>query len=67
MRKKDGSLVIIDFGLSSFLSEEKNQYKKRGFIGTPRYASCAAHKGECQKPKDDIESLLYVLAVAYCK
>lgn len=54
MRKKDGSLVIIDFGLSLFLSEPKNQNKKRGFVGTPRYASCAAHKGECQKPKDDI-------------
>lgn len=41
--------------------------KKRGFIGTPRYASLAAHNGCAQKPKDDIESLLYVLGTIYMK
>ena len=28
--------------------------KKKGFIGTPRYASVAAHQGLAQGPKDDI-------------
>jgi hypothetical protein len=41
--------------------------KKKGFIGTPRYASIAAHIGQDQSKKDDIESLLYNLAYIYFK
>lgn len=62
MRNKKGGLVIIDFGLSSLLPRAQvPKSKKIGFIGTPRYASIAAHQGIAQNPKDDIESLLYVL------
>lgn len=50
MRNAQGSLCIIDFGLSavynSSLSENiQKENKKRGFVGTPRYASIAAHNG----------------------
>lgn len=41
--------------------------QKKGFIGTPRYASLASHKGLTQLPKDDIESLLYVVGSLYLK
>ena len=41
--------------------------RKRGFVGTPRYASVAAHKGTIQGPKDDIESMLYVLGSMVAK
>lgn len=41
--------------------------KKKGFIGTPRYASISAHLGQDQSKKDDIESLLYNLAFLYFK
>lgn len=65
MRNTKGSLVIIDFGLSAVLplnySSTIHKQKKRGFIGTPRYASIAAHQGLVQTPKDDIESLFYVI------
>ena len=47
MRNAKGSLVIIDYGLSAVLplnySSTFTKQKKRGFIGTPRYASIAAH------------------------
>lgn len=64
MRNGKGGLVIIDFGLSTILPPNCSsivKQKKRGFIGTPRYASISAHKGLIQTPKDDIESLLYVM------
>ena len=65
MRNSKGALVIIDFGLSAILplnyASTITKQKKRGFIGTPRYASIAAHQGFIQTPKDDIESLFYVI------
>lgn len=66
MKDDNGNYVLIDFGLSSIVSQNQKQ-KRRGFIGTPRYASLAAHNGECQTGKDDIESLLYILAFFYMK
>ena len=58
MRNNLGALVIIDFGLSNLKKDNENigdvKGKKRGFIGTPRYASIAAHHGQIQMPKDDI-------------
>lgn len=67
MRDEHGSLYIIDYGLSFLQAPAKGKEKKRGFIGTPRYASLAAHKGLVQKSKDDIESLMYLLAFLYMK
>lgn len=57
MRNNLGALVIIDFGLSNLKKDTDNidvKGKKRGFIGTPRYAPIAAHHGQIQMPKDDI-------------
>lgn len=58
MKNNLGALVIIDFGLSNLKKDTDNvrdvKGKKRGFIGTPRYASIAAHNGQIQMPKDDI-------------
>jgi hypothetical protein len=38
---------LIDFGLSKKISDSKQLYHhhKNGMIGTPRYASIAAHEG----------------------
>lgn len=65
MRDFNGDLVVIDYGLSHIKSGAKE--RPSGFIGTPRYASIAAHKRKSQNKKDDIESLLYVLAFMYLK
>ena len=50
MRNFDGSVILIDFGLSSIVTNQSfpslNADKikhKRGFVGTPRYASICAH------------------------
>jgi hypothetical protein len=53
MRNDSGNLVIIDFGLSIYTNPNIFE-SNRGFVGTPRYASLAAHLGLAQKPKDDI-------------
>ena len=37
----------------------------RPFVGTTRYASIAAHKGQELGRKDDVEGLLYVLLLLY--
>jgi len=34
---------------------------KKSFIGTTRYASCAAHRGDEIGRKDDLESLFFVI------
>jgi serine/threonine protein kinase len=71
MRNGKGQLYIIDFGLSMLRLAENNpstnNNKKQGFVGTPRYASLAAHNGFIQQPKDDIESLLYIVGALYSK
>ncbi len=40
-------------------------HSNKPFIGTTRYASLAAHKGQELSRKDDIESLIYVLIFLY--
>lgn len=67
MRTETGTLAIIDFGLSKKYVPVSKFADTLGFIGTPRYASLAAHRGIHQAPKDDIESLLYVLGFIYLK
>ncbi|CAD8188961.1 unnamed protein product [Paramecium octaurelia] len=61
---KNGSdkIYLIDFGISKDSdSNFINKKKSFSFIGTSRYASLAAHQGIEQTPKDDLESLGYVL------
>lgn len=64
---KNASIVyMIDFGLSkTFMDNGKhipNTFKKRGLVGTARYASVNAHLGNELSRKDDLESLMYMLA-----
>jgi serine/threonine protein kinase len=55
---------LVDFGIAKFyrnLSEHVELKEGRPFIGTRRYASLAAHRGEEIGRKDDLESLGFVL------
>ncbi|CAD8057210.1 unnamed protein product [Paramecium sonneborni] len=67
MSKDNESLYIVDFGISKvYCVQGEHMYilpfrKDKTFIGTPRYASIAAHMGYEISRKDDIESLFYVI------
>jgi casein kinase I family protein HRR25 len=57
---------LIDFGLSKIyrdpVTKSHNEARKGiGMIGTPRYCSMNAHKGEDLSRRDDLESLGYVI------
>ncbi|CAD8115323.1 unnamed protein product [Paramecium sonneborni] len=54
---------LIDFGIAKDLTKKQKQTNQQQipFIGTSRYASIAAHLGEEQDRKDDLEALGYVL------
>ena len=60
MRNNEGELILVDFGLSLLIPETtsfkvlEESKEVKGFIGTPRYASIAAHNGISQTAKDDI-------------
>ncbi|CAD8098061.1 unnamed protein product [Paramecium primaurelia] len=56
---KPNFIFLIDFGLSQRI--ELKQYPKKVFVGSLRYASRQAHKGNPLGYKDDLECLLYVL------
>lgn len=63
------TLVLVRFiafrvNICTFCSKFKSFRpfrKDKTFIGTPRYASIAAHMGYEISRKDDIESLFYVI------
>ena len=69
MTEVDGKIqyTLIDFGISYSLKSEKEFKEIKGFIGTPRYASIAAHNNQWQTKKDDLEAFFYVLAFCYFK
>lgn len=66
-------LYLVDFGISKFYRDSKGAHmynilryfrvfkENKPFIGTTRYASIAAHKGQELSRKDDLESLGYML------
>ncbi|CAD8181809.1 unnamed protein product [Paramecium octaurelia] len=56
---RPGFVHLIDFGLSQKAGQSISQNKV--FVGSLRYASRWAHKGNQLHYKDDLESLLYVL------
>ena len=62
-------IYCIDFGLSKKFrnagGEHISQNKKKGFCGTARFASIAAHKFVDQSRKDDLESIAYILIYLY--
>lgn len=63
------NLFIYDFGLAKFLKEQDKESKEDTYnlIGTLRYASTRAHKGNCLSYRDDLESLLYSLVYIFRK
>lgn len=64
MFDENEKVFLIDFGISGIYNGKTTCSRKAHgseFIGTPRYASLAAHDGEVIRFKDDLESLLYVL------
>ena len=52
------NVFLIDLGIGAKYGA---QGKVKCFVGTSRYASITAHMCVSQMPKDDIESLLYVM------
>lgn len=59
MLNSKGEYIFIDLGISKKLNphtvnHETQARRGKGFIGTPRYASVAAHKGLEQSKKDDL-------------
>lgn len=60
-------VYIIDFGLSKRVILEDGSHisyceNKGGLTGTPRYASVSSHMCIEQSRRDDLESLLYIMA-----
>ena len=62
---RDTTLYLIDFGLSRKILDNKNNHipfkENRGVLGTVRYISINAHKGNEQGRRDDLESLFYII------
>jgi len=56
---KNGSLVLIDFGVAVTLEDIK--HNKAHCVCTPRFASLASLMGRSPSAKDDLESLAYTL------
>lgn len=63
--ENNNQVYLIDFGISKVYRDAYGRHipwrDKKSFIGTARYASCAAHEGIEISRKDDLESLSYVL------
>jgi serine/threonine protein kinase len=63
---KNGELYIIDFGFSTFFTENTSMTNTQPnklhntIIGTPKYVSYYVHCGEEYGPRDDMISLGYI-------
>ena len=61
----DKTITLIDFGLGKIYSTKNlrnNEIKNNNyFVGTPMFASTSALSGLLQLPKDNVESLFYVM------
>ncbi|CAD8135410.1 unnamed protein product [Paramecium octaurelia] len=65
MIDENNKFYIIDYGISKTFLRKNGAHlpfkDRQPFIGTSRYASIAAHKGNELGRKDDLESLIYIL------
>ena len=63
--KNGERIYCIDFGLAKTYLKRNNDHisfiENNKFCGTARYASIAAHKGNTQSRKDDLEAIGYML------
>lgn len=64
--ENERTLYLIDYGLAKkYIVESTGEHIKyaemKKFVGAPRYASLAAHKGIEQGRRDDLESIGYIL------
>jgi len=57
------SIYLIDFGLAISFKPNSQKARKiyKSIVGTAKYCPLASHAGLEQYPKDDLESLGYVL------
>jgi serine/threonine protein kinase len=55
------TLNLVDFGLCKKYQVGLEQSKKKGFIGSPNFASRSSHFLLEQSKKDDVESFMYML------
>jgi serine/threonine protein kinase len=64
LRSKKNILYLIDFGLcKKYKSELVVSHRSAvNFVGTPGYSALASHMCMDMGPKDDLESMLYVIA-----
>ncbi|CAK78712.1 unnamed protein product (macronuclear) [Paramecium tetraurelia] len=76
MIDEKNKFYIIDYGISKTFLRKNGAHlqndniirpfkDRQPFIGTSRYASIAAHKGNELGRKDDLESLIYILLYFY--
>ncbi|CAD8137898.1 unnamed protein product [Paramecium pentaurelia] len=69
MIDENNKFYIIDYGISKAFLRKNGAHlpfkDRQPFIGTSRYASIAAHKGNELGRKDDLESLIYILLYFY--
>ncbi|CAD8047021.1 unnamed protein product [Paramecium sonneborni] len=69
MIDENNRFYIIDYGISKVFMRKNGAHlpfkDRQPFIGTSRYASIAAHKGNELGRKDDLESLIYILLYFY--
>lgn len=57
---ESSDIYVLDFGLTKALQAVRKK-KSRGLVGTARYASISAHRGDPPSFRDDVESLGYIL------
>lgn len=57
------TIYLIDFGLTTSYRKTGSKARKmfQSLVGTARYCPISSHLGQEQYPKDDLESLGYVL------
>ena len=60
INSKSNQLYLIDFGLARFFNLDTPEVISK-FEGTAIFAPIAAHNGEKQFPRDDLESMVYTI------
>lgn len=64
LRRDDGQVTLIDFGLAKFWKGKNGKHIPRvtnqSFVGTARYSSINSHLGIEQSRRDDMEALMHV-------